>query len=177
MAASLLPLDVVAGAVSQSSRAARMERPNRRPMEPSSVLPILSLLLSPIGGVVVWLIVCAGKHGAEYLRETKRLRQQLQPAGHKASESAANLELLTARLKQSEALIAERDATIAALRARLGAALAGNVAFHRLRAVILHELHPDHAPQGSVERTLRQEVFKRLWPQVEELSRARNRQP
>jgi hypothetical protein len=151
-------------------------------MESSTVLPILSLLLCPIGGVVVWLTVSAGKHSLEYQREAKRLRRQLRAAEsdgrqHKASEGADSLNLLTARLKQSEALVAERDATIAALRAQLRAAPDGSVAFRRLRALVLHELHPDHAPEGSAERTLRQDVFKQLWPQVEKLSRVRNLEP
>jgi hypothetical protein len=140
------------------------------------VLPILSLLLSPIGGVVVWLTVSAGKHSLECQREAKRLRQLLRASEferrhHPAAEGADSPELLTARLKRSEALIAERDATIAALRAQLAAAPEGSAAFRRLRMLVLHEMHPDHALEGSPERTLREEAFKRLWPQVEGLSK------
>ncbi len=153
----------------------RMGRATRRATEWGTVLPILSLLLSLIGGVVVWLTVSIGKHSLASQRQAKRLRRKrraVEPERlrQNVAEGSNYLDLLTARLKQSEALVAERDATIAALQAQFGAAPEGSAAFRRLRALILRELHPDHAPEGRVERTQRQEVFKRLWPQVEGLS-------
>ena len=42
--------------------------------------------------------------------------------------------------------------------------------FHRLRALIIKELHPDHAPPGSVDRALRAEVFKAMWPRIEAIA-------
>jgi hypothetical protein len=146
------------------------------------VLPILSLLLSPIGGVVVWLTVSAGKHSLEYQREAKRVRRQLRAAElerrrHKAPVGADGLDVLTARLKQSEALVAERDATIAALHAQLAAAPEGGAAFRRLRTLVLHELHPDHAPEGSPERTLRKRSSNGYGPRLRHYHGDRNGRP
>jgi hypothetical protein len=42
--------------------------------------------------------------------------------------------------------------------------------FRKLRALIVKELHPDHAPADSIERTIRAEVFKALWPKVEAIT-------
>lgn len=39
--------------------------------------------------------------------------------------------------------------------------------FRVLRALIIKELHPDGAPQGSLEATIRSELFKALWPKIE----------
>jgi hypothetical protein len=41
--------------------------------------------------------------------------------------------------------------------------------YRRLRSLILKELHPDHAPPGSADQALRQEMFKALWPKIEAL--------
>jgi hypothetical protein len=41
--------------------------------------------------------------------------------------------------------------------------------FRRLRAVVVKELHPDHAPNG--QRAIRTEIFKRIYPQMEEIAR------
>jgi hypothetical protein len=43
--------------------------------------------------------------------------------------------------------------------------------YRRLRALILRELHPDHAPAGTVDWALRGELFKVIWPKVEEIDR------
>lgn len=39
--------------------------------------------------------------------------------------------------------------------------------FRALRALIVKELHPDHAPGSGTDRAIRTEVFKALWPKVE----------
>jgi hypothetical protein len=39
--------------------------------------------------------------------------------------------------------------------------------YRRLRALIVKELHPDHAPADSVDRAIRAEVFKAIWPKIE----------
>jgi hypothetical protein len=44
--------------------------------------------------------------------------------------------------------------------------------YRRLRALILRELHPDHAPAGTIDWALRGELFKAIWPKVEEIDRA-----
>jgi hypothetical protein len=42
--------------------------------------------------------------------------------------------------------------------------------FRNLRALILREMHPDHAPAGSVDGAIRAEVFKTLWPKIEAIT-------
>ncbi len=42
--------------------------------------------------------------------------------------------------------------------------------FRQLKALIVKELHPDHAPADSVDRALRTEVFKLLWPKIEAIT-------
>ena len=41
--------------------------------------------------------------------------------------------------------------------------------FDALRRLIARELHPDHCAGGDVEKAVRAEFFKRLWPEVERL--------
>lgn len=42
--------------------------------------------------------------------------------------------------------------------------------FRRLRALILKEIHPDHATSDGVDRDIRTALFKRIWPKIEALS-------
>jgi hypothetical protein len=42
--------------------------------------------------------------------------------------------------------------------------------FRQLRALIVKELHPDHAPVDSVDRAIRAEVFKVIWPKIEAIT-------
>jgi hypothetical protein len=42
--------------------------------------------------------------------------------------------------------------------------------FDRLRRIVARELHPDFCTGGSVEKALRAEFFKALWPEIERLS-------
>jgi len=41
--------------------------------------------------------------------------------------------------------------------------------FARLRAVVVKSLHPDHGGGSQEERTIRNELFKRVWPQIERI--------
>jgi len=41
--------------------------------------------------------------------------------------------------------------------------------FTRLRAVVVKSLHPDHGGGSQEERTIRSELFKRVWPQIERI--------
>ena len=36
--------------------------------------------------------------------------------------------------------------------------------------MVAKELHPDFCTAGSLEKLMRQECFKRLWPQIEQLA-------
>src|ERR1700693_3551468 len=42
--------------------------------------------------------------------------------------------------------------------------------FDMLRRIIARELHPDFCSGGGLEKLLRAEFFKKLWPQIEELA-------
>ena len=41
--------------------------------------------------------------------------------------------------------------------------------FDALRRLVARELHPDHCMGGDIEKTVRAEFFKRLWPEIERL--------
>jgi hypothetical protein len=41
--------------------------------------------------------------------------------------------------------------------------------FRQLRALVMKELHPDNAPAG-MDRVVRQEVFKAIWPKIEAMT-------
>ncbi|MFT2094174.1 hypothetical protein ACMS1Z_05725 [Acidiphilium multivorum] len=44
--------------------------------------------------------------------------------------------------------------------------------FGRLKSLIIRELHPDGKPDaGAIERTVRTELFKHLWPEIERIER------
>ena len=99
-------------------------------------------------------------------------------------DASEQVEEVRRKLMTALATIQDRDAAIVSLEARLAAAELQSLQaprpsggenddrFHRLRALILSELHPDHAPPGSVDRALRGEVFKAFWPKMEEIERA-----
>ena len=42
--------------------------------------------------------------------------------------------------------------------------------FKRLRTLIVKELHPDNAPKDSADWAARTELFKVIWPKVDETS-------
>ena len=42
--------------------------------------------------------------------------------------------------------------------------------FDALRRLIAKELHPDFCTGGQLEKLLRQECFKRLWPEIERIA-------
>ena len=42
--------------------------------------------------------------------------------------------------------------------------------FDALRRLIARKLHPDYADGGDLEKLLRQEFFKRIWPEIERLA-------
>ena len=41
--------------------------------------------------------------------------------------------------------------------------------FDALRRLVARELHPDHCAGGDIEKTVRAEFFKKLWPEIERL--------
>jgi hypothetical protein len=44
--------------------------------------------------------------------------------------------------------------------------------FKRLRALLASELHPDHARTDGIERLVRGEIFKSLWPKVQDIEKS-----
>jgi hypothetical protein len=42
--------------------------------------------------------------------------------------------------------------------------------FDALRRLLAKELHPDFCTGGNLEKAVRQEIFKVIWPKVEELA-------
>ncbi len=49
----------------------------------------------------------------------------------------------------------------------------GDLRFKLLRQMIAQEFHPDHAKAEGLEKMVRQEIFKQLWPKVEEITSGR----
>ena len=69
----------------------------------------------------------------------------------------AELQQWKARGEAAEVLLAKRKATEA------------NVRLESLRRLLAKGLHPDFCTGGNVEKAVRQEMFKTIWPKVEEL--------
>jgi hypothetical protein len=46
----------------------------------------------------------------------------------------------------------------------------GDDRFDTLRRLVARELHPDHCMGGEIEKVVRAEFFKRLWPEIERIS-------
>jgi hypothetical protein len=44
--------------------------------------------------------------------------------------------------------------------------------FKRLRALLASEFHPDHAKTDGIERLVRGEIFKTLWPKVQDIEKS-----
>ena len=87
--------------------------------------------------------------------------KRLQSAGKTV---IAQREAWTAR-----ALAAEQEAM------ELTTQLAGRLAtrdsrYDALRRLIARELHPDHCSGGEIEKLVRAEFFKSLWPEIEQLA-------
>ena len=49
----------------------------------------------------------------------------------------------------------------------------GNDRFDMLRRLVAKELHPDFCKGGHLEKLMRQECFKKLWPEIERLAAQR----
>ncbi len=41
--------------------------------------------------------------------------------------------------------------------------------FSKLRAIVVKSLHPDHGEGSHEERIMQGEIFKRVWPQIEQI--------
>ena len=100
-------------------------------------------------------------------------------------ELEGEVQALRARVKRlqraGKTIIAQREAWMArALAAEreameLTTQLAGRLAtrdsrYDALRRLIARELHPDHCTGGEIEKLVRAEFFKSLWPEIEQLA-------
>jgi hypothetical protein len=115
----------------------------------------------------------------EYASEQVELRRELNAAQaavrHRDAAIASlqgHLAAAEATAKRWERAAAAQAAELQNLQASRPSGGANDDRFRRLRALILKELHPDHAAPGSVDRALRGEVFKSIWPKLEEIDRA-----
>jgi hypothetical protein len=128
--------------------------------------------------------------------EITMLREQIAGSRNLLTQASAEIARLNAERDALAAWGAQQEAIIVMVLAQLGAAQVeatrwqeacrrmeklqpteANQAtvepdgqFRRLRALIVKELHPDHAPADSVDRALRAEVFKAIWPKIEALA-------
>jgi hypothetical protein len=54
---------------------------------------------------------------------------------------------------------------------RDGAAGRSDKRFDELRRYLAREFHPDHAKAEGIEKLVRAEIFKQVWPKVEEIAK------
>ena len=108
-----------------------------------------------------------GKRVSELEGEVRALRASVSRLQNAGKTVIAQREEWKAR-----ALVAEQKAT------DLTAQLANRRAtrddrFDALRRLVARELHPDFCDNGGIEKLIRAEFFKRLWPEIERLSEHR----
>ena len=114
------------------------------------------------------------KHDTDRTRTTPDERQ---------SQSVQELESEVNRLRERGKLAVkqrdewERRALAAEARtmelARSASQAEGDPRFRQLRQMLAQEFHPDHAKAEGLEKMVRQEIFKQLWPKVEEITNGR----
>ena len=105
-----------------------------------------------------------GKRVGELEGEVRALRASVSRLQNAGKTVIAQREEWKAR-----ALVAEQKAT------DLTAQLVNRRAtrddrFDALRRLVARELHPDFCDNGGVEKMIRAEFFKKLWPEIERLS-------
>jgi len=70
----------------------------------------------------------------------------------------------------------EAEANVKALKATLGE-LRGtggdDKKFDELRRFLAREFHPDHSKSEGIEKILRAEMFKNIWPKVEDIAKSK----
>ena len=104
-----------------------------------------------------------GKRVGELEGEVRALRAsvtRLQNAGRKV---IAQREEWKARALVAEQKVTDLTAQLANRRATR------DDRFDALRRLVGRELHPDHCTGGDIEKTVRAELFKKLWPEIERL--------
>ena len=162
----------------------------------SSAVPIELALFGGLGLILLLVLVVAftgSRRQADPISDppepsVKQPGPQPKPA-HEAqlAEVVRQLEAQVARLKSSgREVIAQRDAArteashllvqVKELTARLAATPAGpcepvDARFRELKAAFAKLYHPDRITASGFERTLREQVFKEVWSEIERIER------
>jgi hypothetical protein len=111
-------------------------------------------------------------------REAAERDQTIATLRKQAATAAIEADAMEGRLRGLEATVGAQAARIRTLERDMkgtDAAPSGGTGdaagqFRRLRALLVKELHPDHAVAGSVDGAIRAEVFKTLWPKIEAIA-------
>ena len=104
-----------------------------------------------------------GKRVGELEGEVRALRASVSRLQNAGKTVIAQREEWKARALVSEQKVTDLTAKLANRRA------ARDDRFDALRRLVARELHPDHCTGGDIEKTVRAEFFKRLWPEIERL--------
>jgi hypothetical protein len=97
-------------------------------------------------------------------KEIGYLHRRVQDTEWRLRSARERIKLLTDASSQGDA------AALARRSASGEASPAPSEQFRRLRALVLKEIHPDHATADGIDRDIRTALFKRMWPQIEALS-------
>jgi hypothetical protein len=97
-----------------------------------------------------------------------------QIAGQMDRVSVLEIEANRLRLRGTEALPQRDWAKARAIAAEAKIAEAGawkDPRFDEWRRLLAREVHPDHAKADGIEKVVRAEIFKTLWPQIERIGK------
>ena len=105
-----------------------------------------------------------GKRVGELEGEVRALRASVSRLQNAGKTVIAQREEWKARALVAEQKVTDLTAQLANRRATR------DDRFDALRRLVARELHPDHCAGGDIEKTVRAEFFKKLWPEIERLS-------
>lgn len=143
------------------------------------------MLIVAVGLVLIFLdVVIDGPKQQRAARQSaaKRRERERQASDASASTAAAvTIAELQALVAVCHSRIVELESNLAEAQAALAETLSTKDTGHqfaRLKKLVVRELHPDGRPDaGVIERTVRSELFKRLWPEIEKIEGASARKP
>jgi hypothetical protein len=110
--------------------------------------------------------VCAdqlGRRVGELEEEVRALKARVRGLQNAGKTVIAQREEWKARARVAEQKVTDLTAQLANRRATR------DDRFDALRRLVALELHPDHCTGGDIEKLIRAEFFKRLWPEIERL--------
>lgn len=151
----------------------------------NAVAGFLIMLIVIVGPVLIFLdVVIDGPKQQRAARQSAAKRREQRRRASDANTStaaAATIAELQALVAVSQARIAELETNLADAQAALAETLSTEHTGHqfaRLKKLVVRELHPDGKPDaGVIERTVRSELFKRLWPEIEKIEGASAKKP